>query len=446
MSTENRRSAYVKPSYLQGKVYPPLSKSLAHRRLFCLYLAALDGAAEALNAFEEAISDVRTRPEEASDDILASCAVLEAMLAGQTELDCNESGSTLRFAIPVVGLSATKKIFTGKGRLPLRPLAEYQTALQGHGMELSYANAEEGLFLPLSVSGELHGGEFSLPGHISSQYLTGLLLALPCVEEDSLITLETALESVPYVKLTIAEQRLFGVEIEYRETIGPFGSYAIKGGQRYKLPEYLPPVEADTSQAAFFHLANFLGADIDVQGLSTSTKQGDAVFRYLLGDLCLMQKRPNPSYIVQECDVSQFPDIVPALALASAIIPGTHILRNAGRLRLKECDRLMATAEMLQELGVEVEEGIDFILVKGLKKPLGGYVNMPDGERLPLWFKQGKVKTYHDHRMMMCLCIAAAHTVGGLLIDDIDCVKKSYPHFLDDFSKLGGIVEVQGDW
>lgn len=435
------RQAYVRPASLEGKVKPPASKSLQHRRLFCHYLACLDGDEKAKTAFCKLVEDLREHKELASEDILATCDVLTALLEGKNRLECRESGSTLRFAIPVAALSGSKKTFSGKGRLPERPLAEYKTILQDHGVKLGFADEERETYLPLSLRGKLQGGSFSLAGNISSQYLTGLLLALPCVAEDSLITLETPLESASYVELTLAEQKLFGVHCTFEPELGPYGSYVIKGRQKYRLPSRLTAVEADASQAAFFHLANFLGADIDVRGLRTTTSQGDAVFRHLLGDLCAMQNKPNAHYMVQECDVSQFPDIVPAFALACAIMPGTHILRNAERLRMKECDRLRATVEMLDALGVDAEEGLDFLLVRGLKAPLGGCRLQENGERQAIWFKSGDVKSYNDHRMMMCLSIAACFTESGLLIDDIDCVKKSYPGFWDDFVRLGGVVE-----
>lgn len=443
MSNNKHRSAFVHPSFLRGKVVPPVSKSLAHRRLFCLYLASLNGSRHAMEVLQNTMNMARTNPQKASEDILATCDVIDALVQEKTALACRESGSTLRFAIPVAALSGNEHVFSGKGRLPERPLAEYKTILDGHGVQLDFANEKEGLFLPLTLRGKLEGGEFSVPGNISSQYLTGLLLALPLLAKDSVIRLESPLESASYVVLTLSEQRLFGVEISFDASLGEFGSYVVKGGQTYTMPAHLPKVEADASQAAFFHLANFLGADIDVQGLSTSTKQGDAVFRHLLGDLCHMQEHPKADYVVQECSVEQFPDIVPAFALACAVIPGTHILRNVARLRMKECDRLHATVEMLEALGVEAEEGLDFLLIKGMKKPLGGYKTLANGEKIPLWFKSGEVKTYNDHRMMMCQCIAAAHSIDGLFIDDIDCVKKSYPRFLDDYTSLGGVVELR---
>lgn len=442
MNAETKQQAQVFPAFLQGQVTPPVSKSLAHRRLFCRYLACF-GQSSRQNeaAFYESVAAFRAKPELASEDILASCDVLEGLLKGESELNCRESGSTLRFAIPLAGLSQTEHVFNGHGRLPKRPLKEYKDVLEAKGMQLDFADEDYGVYLPLSVTGRLLPGHFSLPGNVSSQYFTGLILALPLLEEDSVISLMSPLESVSYVELTLAEQKLFGVEVHFDEAQGDYGAYVIKGGQNYVAPAFLPAVEADDSQAAFFHLANYLGADLDVRGLNPASKQGDAIFRHFLGDFAAMQNRPNATYLVQECDLSQYPDIVPALSLAAAVTQGTHIFKNLARLRMKECDRLSATVEMLMELGVEVEEGADFILIKGMKKPLGGYLTLESGERLPLWFKDGRPKTYDDHRMMMCICIAACHTAGGLRVDNLDCVKKSYPHFVDEFMRLGGRVE-----
>lgn len=424
----------VFPSELSGRVRPPRSKSLAHRRLFCLYLATLQASAEAAGraerVFLSALAALRAPEEaEASEDLLATAEVLERLWRGGEDLrlDCRESGSTLRFVLPVAALSPGRKTLSGQGRLPLRPLADFEAALAEGGVRLRYADPSGEAFLPLTLEGRLRSGDFHLPGRVSSQYLTGLLLALPCVAGESRLWLSSPLESAPYVALTLAEMERFGVRADFDAGRGTFGAYVLAGGQSYMLPERLPEVEADASQAAFFHLANYLGAAIEIEGPPPDSRQGDAVFPLLLERLKRGAAEPFA--------LAQYPDIVPAFALACAATPGRHRLTELARLRYKECDRLEATRQMLCALGLAVECGEDWLALRGLERPLG---RRPSGR--PIWFRQTEapLRSFGDHRMAMAQAIAAAFSEEGLRVDDAGCVRKSYPAFWRDFAALRG--------
>lgn len=403
----------ITPGLLLGSVRTPLSKSLVHRALIMAMLAGDLG-----------LVDLGT--ETVSEDITATFRCLQALLDSkdpeeEIELFCNESGSTLRFLIPLVAVLGRKVVFTGAGRLPRRPLREYEKIFEGTGVRLAFPDRET--FLPLKVSGRLKSGRFEVPGDISSQYITGLLLALSAAEGDSEIVVTTRLESEPYVEMTRDVMRSFGVFTANNDNI-----YVIRGGQRISR-EKPYTAEPDFSHAAFWYVAGYLGSGIEIRDMSPCSSQGDSEIIPLLEALRRFAES-NVSRTNGSCfnvDASQIPDLIPVLAVACAATPCNVRIINAKRLRLKECDRLEATWEMLGRLGVRTEQTEDELWIygeqRGLKEPI---------------FKSCRVDSHGDHRIVMAATVAATRADGPVQILDFEAVNKSYPGFFRDFRRMGG--------
>lgn len=402
---------YIGPANLKGLVIPPPSKSVAHR---ALVLAAL---AEKSPQRMEAILGISAAT---SKDIEATMGCLKALLdprEGKAELNCHESGSTLRFLIPVAAALGRAAIFRGEGRLAERPLDEYEEILKDKGTSLEFH--QEGLSLPLTIRGKLQSGEFKVPGHISSQYITGLMLALPLLEGESTIVLTSPLQSAPYVEMTRAVLEQFGLKAEtIRGTRGELAGWRVPGRQLYKIPAGGVDVEADYSQAAFWLVAKFLGQEIWVESLNPQSAQGDRAIISILTDM--EKSSPDEQLII---DSEQIPDLVPILTVAASQRLGQTVIKNAGRLRFKESDRLLATAKELNRIGGCVTEGVDYLAIQGGKILHGG-----------------EVDSHGDHRIAMAMAIAALTSQKGVLIRGAQAVNKSYPDFFRELKRLGGDV------
>lgn len=396
----------VTPGTLRGTVEIPASKSIAHRALIAAALAnrptqlRLNALNEDLTATAGGLNALGAQIVRTDDGF--SVQPIAAPNSG--EIDCWESGSTLRFLLPVAAALGSEATFLGRGRLPDRPHDLLLNAMAEHGVSSDSSR------LPLRLSGRLRGGLYELPGNVSSQYITGLLLALPLCAEDSEIRLTTKLESAPYVALTLDVLNAFGIRVE------PTGhGWRIPGGQHYRSPGDFT-VEGDWSSAAFWKAANALGSDITCVGLNESSAQGD---RAIVGHLAALGG---------DIDVSECPDLVPALAVAAAGHSGTTRLTNAARLRLKESDRLATVAALLRSLGGSVEEGADMLIIHG-GTPLHG----------------GTVDGCGDHRIVMAAVIAATMASGPVTVLGAQAIRKSYPGFIDDFIALGGKLHVESD-
>lgn len=419
----------VYPGRLSGALCPPPSKSLAHRAVICAALAQ----------GESVLEDV-----EPSQDILATVQGMRALGAelhwvegglrvrgrsvggrsGLSEIDCNESGSTLRFLMPLVLALNGGGRFIGRGQLGKRPLTPYQTLCRRQG--IAYQDLSEGGRLEVELAGWLRPERMELPGNVSSQFITGLLLALPLLPGDSEIALTTPLESEGYVALTLAVQEQFGVQVERPEP----GLFRIPGGQRYRPACYR--VEGDYSQAAFFLCADALGAQVRLMGMNPDSRQGDRQVLDILEEMgCRVHREQGMVWVSASrltgtvIDAAQCPDIIPELALVAALSQGESRIKNAGRLRLKECDRLAAIARALNALGGRVRELEDGLVIEGVCQLEGGVA----------------VSSCADHRMAMMLAVAAQSCRLKLTIDDATCVNKSYPGFWDDFRALGGLAD-----
>ena len=394
----------IEPGILSGCIpRPPSSKSHVHRLLIAAALC------------EEATKIYFNRENE---DILATVRCLEScgvmmekqkemfriqgpMRVPDIELDCGESGSTLRFLLPLCACMNGESRLTGKGRLPTRPNAPLLYALREYGAVI------DGDFLPLIVHGGLQAGTFALPGDVSSQYFTGLLFALPLLDGDSTLIYSSPLESKPYVDLTLSVLRQFGIRIEEIEN-----GWRVPGNQTYASPGEVY-AEADWSAAAFWLAADALGSTIAVSGLNDDSCQGDKAIEKLL------------TQIGGEIDVSQTPDLMPVLSAAAAASPGkTTRIAGAARLRLKESDRLSAMAETIHALGGNVEELPDGLIIHGTR------------------LKGGTVDGQNDHRVVMSAAIAATFCEEPVTILGAEAVNKSYPDFWEDFNRLGGKLHV----
>lgn len=408
------------PGGRHGTVRVPASKSQAHRLLI---LAALGGEETTL------LCDGISRDIAATADCLralgADIRETEGRLrvrpirkapGGLCRLPCGESGSTLRFLLPVVGALGAECVFLREGRLPKRPLAPLEQQLTAHGMTLRAEGAA------LHVSGRLTPGAFTLPGDVSSQYLSGLLLALPLLEGDSTLAVTGTPESAGYIAMTEQALALADISPEKQENL-----WRIGGGQRPRLPRRLA-VEGDYSSAAFFLCMGALSRrGIAVKGLDPLSVQGDRAILHLLrrfgaevreeGDRVLVRRGARLHGIV--IDAAPVPDLIPALAALAAAAEGETRVVNAARLRLKESDRLQSTAALLRSLGGSVQELHDGLIVGG-GTPLTG----------------GTVKPFGDHRIAMAAAVAACAAAGDVTVRDSDCVKKSYPRFWADFAAL----------
>lgn len=406
----------IMPAKLRGTVTPPPSKSQAHRLLIAAALAAGESTIE--NAA-------------LSDDIRATLGCMEALgadwtLEGTTlrirgaggstppastrgelpRLNCGESGSTLRFLIPVALALAGGGVFTGRGRLMERPQQPYFDLFREKG--ISFAQRDGAL----TVRGRLTPGEYRLPGNVSSQFFTGLLFALPLLEGPSVIVPTTPLESADYVTMTLQSMEQFGVAVPQTRSLPP--RFLVPGGGRY-VPRRAA-VEADWSQAAFWYAAQVLGCDVAVTGMNEQSLQGDRAV--------VAHSRAIGDGGTVAIDVSGCPDLVPPLAAMGALMDGTLELRNAARLRLKESDRLSAVTAALTAMGADVTEGPDSLTVTGRPSLAGGCA----------------VDCCNDHRIAMMAAVAAARCREPVTLLGAECVKKSYPNFWEDYRQLGGSI------
>ncbi len=414
------------PQMLCGTVPAISSKSDAHRLLIAAALAdaptvlKCNVLSEDIRATAECMRMLGANIEYGENEITVEPIVRDA--AETVQLDCGESGSTLRFLLPVVSALGKNGVFSGKGRLPERPVTDLRNAMGAHGVTFSPP-----WVFPIETAGQLTAGKFTLKGNVSSQYVTGLLFALPLLPDDSEIELLPPVESKAYIDMTLSTLRTFGIAVETAEN-----TYKIRGGQTYKSPRQVT-VDGDWSNAAFFLTAGALGAPVTVTGLNLHSVQGDkAILDVLLkmgakievdGDAVTVS--PAPLKGVQ-IDASGIPDLVPILSVAAAACKtGVTTVTNAARLRIKESDRLAAVNECLTNMGVVCAETDDGLVIWG-------------GEGI----RGGDVFGFNDHRMVMSMAIAATVAREKTTIREAHAVKKSYPHFFADFEKLGGKANV----
>ncbi len=403
----------IHPRRLFGAVTPPASKSLAHRFLIAASLAAGVSTiqnitfSQDIEATLRCMEEFRSAWEWTGENTLKikGCINQERDRRGLPQFDCGESGSTLRFLIPLSLALGEGGEFKGHGRLMERPQEPYFQIFDRQGI---FHELKDGV---LRVEGELWPGEYRLPGNVSSQFFSGLLMALPLLDAPSMITSTTELESASYITMTMGVLERAGVPVRYAKEINSFGV----------VPSVYQPfditIEADWSQGAFWYAALSLGNSVQIRGLDIRSYQGDKV----IADHARMLSATGDA----EIDLSNCPDLLPPLAVMAAVRRGETRFINAARLRLKESDRLTTVCNLLKSLGGLAEESPDSLTVHGVSALTGG-----------------KVDGANDHRIVMAAAIAATRCVNPVTILGAEAVKKSYPTFWRDYEKLGGEVLV----
>jgi 3-phosphoshikimate 1-carboxyvinyltransferase len=420
----------ISPCGLNGAVRAIPSKSQAHRALICAALAdkptiiECSGSSDDIAATADCLSALGAKIERESGVYVVHPLKRDA--CDIATLGCGESGSTFRFMLPIVGALGCKASFDLKGRLPERPLSPLYEELVRHGAVLSPQGA-----VPFCASGRLAPGSYSLDAGVSSQFISGLLFALPLLDGDSELQLTGKAESFPYIELTLAMLEIFGIQTEFKDNV-----FYIPGGQTYCSPGKAH-VEGDWSNAAFWMSAGAIGkGSITCTGLNLKSKQGDRAILDILSEFGagIEVKEKDSAVTVSGgklrgigIDARDIPDLVPVLSVVAAAAEGNTVIRNAARLRTKESDRLSAVSDILRSLGADADETTDGLVIHGGKA-----------------FKGGQVSSRGDHRIAMSAAIAATVCANPVVIQGAQAVNKSYPGFFDDLRSLGGSVEELG--
>lgn len=399
--------AIIQPSPLCGEVAAPASKSMAHRALICA-------------AFADKPTDILCSTTSVDIDATAECLRQLGAHITRTEngffvnpiakpnenavLNCHESGSTLRFMLPVA--ASVGKVFSlyGEGRLPQRPISELCNALTAHGCSIS------GEKLPLTVCGKLTAGDYTIDGSVSSQFISGLLLALPQTRAESTVTILGDIQSKPYIQMTLDVLSAFGIKTDFVDnkiTVFENNGYISPG--KYT-------VEGDWSNGAFFICADAIqGNNVKCLNLTDTSTQGDKAVTEIIKNFGK----------TEEFDVGNIPDLVPVLAVTACFTSGKTVFANAARLKIKESDRLVSTAKLINDLGGNAVADDDSLTVYGTGK-----------------LKGGTVDSFNDHRIVMAAAIAASACENETVINGCEAVNKSYPTFFEEYKKLGGKVNL----
>ncbi|KDR94494.1 3-phosphoshikimate 1-carboxyvinyltransferase [Peptoclostridium litorale DSM 5388] len=420
----------INPKKLRGTVKIPPSKSISHRAII----------AAALSEGESRIENVVM-----SKDMQATCSGMRSygaqideieggegrrtlMIKGvkrpvhsKDAIDCIESGSTLRFLIPIAALSDGPMRFEGRGKLVERPLDIYYDIFEEQG--ISYKN-DSGK-LPLTVDGKLKAGQFHIRGDVSSQFITGLMFTLPLLHGDSSIVMDTPLESKGYIDLTIEVLNKFGIDIQNDN----YERFIIRGDQSYRACNYR--VEGDFSQAAFWLVAGCISSDIDCMDLNMESLQGDREIVDIIEKMGIQIQSSEANTIkalsgdtkAMVIDASQIPDLVPIISVLASLSRGTTVIKNAARLRIKESDRIKSTASELSKLGANIKELEEGLVIDGVESLEGG-----------------TVRSWNDHRIAMAMAVASTRCSSPVTIVGSESVAKSYPGFWEDFKSLGGDI------
>ena len=408
----------MSPGPRTGAVQIPASKSQAHRMLICAALSkapsrlVLDGFSADIEATVQCLEALGAQLTQETAGLLITPI---GARPANAKLDVGESGSTLRFLLPVLGALGVRAEVRMHGRLPERPLSPLWEVLEAHGMRLR----QDGIVL--YTDGQLCAGDYSLPGDVSSQFISGLLFALPLLGENSTLTVTGALQSARYVAMT--EQALAAAGI-FTKKDGQV--WQIDGGQRYAAPA-VQTVEGDWSNAAFFLCMGALSRQgVCVSGLDPASLQADRVITEILtrfgaevnieGDTVTVRRGTLRGITL---DAGPVPDLVPVVSVLAALCAGETRIENAARLRIKESDRLRTTAALIEALGGTVCELPDGLIITGQPALAGGSVDASG-----------------DHRIAMSAAVAACGCTQPVTVCGSECVAKSYPAFWEDFTAL----------
>ena len=412
-----------------GTITAPPSKSMAHRAVLCAALAEgrshitnlefSKDISATLGAAGQLCAEVRTGPADAVVEGLGHFRPLSA------PVDCCESGSTLRFLIPIASLTGQAVTFTGRGRLMERPQSVYETLYREQNLRFEQSSAG------LTVEGALTPGDYTLAGNVSSQFISGLLFALPLLDGDSTLHLLPPVESRSYIDMTRSVQAAFGVSSRWMDETTLF----LPGNQHYHACDYT--VEGDYSQAAFPAVLGAVCGGVTITGLHPETLQGDAVILDILrrcgakftrtAEGIRFEKAPLHGV---DIDLADCPDLGPVLMVLGLLCDGTTVIRNAERLRLKESDRIAAMEAELRACGGVLESAGGTITVQGC----ADHLHAPEA---PL-------HGHNDHRVVMSLAVLALCIGLPLTVDDAEAIQKSWPHFFTAIRPLGAEVEYVG--
>lgn len=390
----------------KGIVKAPPSKSMAHRLLICAGLSKgtciVHGIVRSkdVEATMDCLRAVGVKLEEAEGSVRVTGVDIKNASAGKI-LDCGESGSTLRFFVPLCLISGANAVLRGSKRLMERPLGIYKTMCEDRGLLFSQDETS------LMVKGPLKSGNFKLAGNISSQFISGLLFALPLLDGDSVVTITPPIESRSYINMTISALALFGVEASWQDE----KTIYIKGNQEYKCSEAW--VEGDYSNAAFFEALNVFGGDVKIDNLPENSIQGDRVYGKMFDQL----KKGTPALDISDC-----PDLAPILFAVAAAKNG-GVFSGTRRLKIKESSRAEVMTEELAKFGVSSSVYDDEVII------------------YPIEFKKpsGELDGHNDHRIVMAEAILL--TLTGGVIDGAEAVTKSFPDFFEKLKSLG--IEVK---
>lgn len=418
-------------SEIRGEAIIPPSKSVAHRKMIC---AALAGCTLTVSGGKD--MEATSRCLSVMLPFIKQCVGLSDCNAQYESSDCGaiildkhcipvlnagESGSTLRFLLPVACALGAEFIFEGEGRLKDRPLGGLVDTLTAHGAKIERTGEFQ---LPLRVGGKLNAGEYVIDGGVSSQYVTGLLFALPLLDGDSTIKISGELVSKNYVDITLGVLEEFGIKVQAVND-----GYFIKGNQRYVMTDD-PEVEGDWSSAGFMLALGVLAGEVRLKGLKAQSLQGDKVVVELLRGAGADIAQDGADFVAVKSklkaidfDAKNCPDAVPIMATVLSFANGVSHIHSVDRLRDKESDRLEAVREMLSAFGIKTAYERDVLSVFG-------------GAHKPC-----VASSYNDHRMAMSAMVCALATDGESTVRSAECISKSYPSFVDDIVSLGANVK-----
>lgn len=415
----------IYPSKCSGEIKIPSSKSMGHRAIICASLANGKSIISNLDYSDDILATIDGMRKlganiQCEKDRLIVEGIENFYSLKDNIIDCNESGSTLRFFIPIFSLTGEKISFTGKNRLLKRPQKIYEEIFKEQN--LYYFQDED----KIEIEGKIKAKEYFIDGNISSQFISGLLFTLPLLEESSIININPPFESASYIDLTMEVLKEFGITIN---KVTPL-RFEIQGGQKYVAKDY--KVEGDFSQLAFFAVLGALNNDLKCTGVNLNSKQGDKAIIDILKKSGVKIEEIEEGYLIHkgkikdcEIDLGDCPDLGPILNVLAMYGEGEFKIFNAGRLRLKESDRISAMEEELKKLGVEIETTEDEIKILGKENYLGDV----------------EVFGHKDHRIVMSLAIAGTMLDKPIIIDGAEAVEKSYPKFFQDLKSLNIKIE-----